>query len=126
MKTPNRSTILQSLMTNSKAVEKAIVLLYDRQTSDEQSSRSTKHTNRKGFNSAHAKIGTYYAKWVLSGKSLTGYHYLKAREIACYYAGTQLLEAAKVKSASSDDTFLAARIAKLCPFQKTVGVGFLL
>lgn len=124
----NKSAIIHALMTNSAAVEKAIVLLYNGQTSDEKAVRSTHHDNRKGFNTAHAKIGTYYAKWILSGKKLTGYHYLKAREIAKYYAGTQLLQAAKVKSSMSQDDVLAARIAKLDPFQKpgrSIGVGWL-
>jgi hypothetical protein len=123
----SRAIIVQSPLSNPRAVEKAIVMLYDWQTSDEQSARDTKHTNGRGFNTAHAKLGTYYAKWIKSGKNLTGHHLGKARTIALYYAGTQLLEAAKLKAKikSSRSYTTAQAIEASDPFQKTVGVSFL-
>jgi hypothetical protein len=95
-----KHTVVHALMTNPRAVEKAIVMLYDWQTEDEQSSRNTKHDNRRGFNTAHAKIGSYMARWIKSGRQLTGSYVSQARQIALYYAGTQLLAAAKMKAAS--------------------------
>ena len=125
-----KATIVAALLNNPRAVEKAIVMLYDWQTSDEQCARDTKHTNGRGFNTAHAKVGTYYAKWIKSGKQLTGHHLGKARTIALYYAGTQLLEAAKNKLAKakaklSAEIERASQAQKRDPFEKTVGVGFL-
>lgn len=35
---------------------------------------------------ANAKRGTYYAKWIQSGKRLTGEHLAKARKIALYHS----------------------------------------
>jgi len=94
-----KHTVVHALMTNPMAVEKAIVMLYDLQTEDEQSTRNTKHDNRRGFNTAHAKLGTYLARWIKSGRHLTGHYVDQGRQIALYYAGTQLLAAAKVKAA---------------------------
>lgn len=67
------------------AVERGIVAIYRKQTKDEQAHHTTTHTNGVGFNAADAYRGTYYAKWVLSGKRLTGWHLTKAREIAKRY-----------------------------------------
>jgi len=125
----SRSAIIHALRSNPLAVEKAILILYEGQTADEKVLRGTHHDNRKGFNTAHAKLGSYYAKWILSGKKLTSHHLAKAREIAIYYAGTQLLQAAKekqkIKRERTQDAILSARISLRDPFQKTVGVAWL-
>ena len=131
MKIISRATITASLISNDRAVEKAMVILYNGQTEDERSVSATKHTNGCGFNSCHAHLGTYYAKWVLSGKNLTGKHLVKAREIALYYAGTQLLQAAHAKIARGKelDARMVGHIIVRDPFQRSgnmVGVGFLL
>jgi hypothetical protein len=89
-----KEKILDLLERNPKAVERAIVRIYERQTEDEKAGQNTKHLNGMGFSGAHAAQGTYYAKWVLSGRRLTGAHLEKARNIAKRYAG-QLLEIAK-------------------------------
>jgi hypothetical protein len=84
------------LLMNDRAVEKAIVAIYNRQTVDEKSIQGTTHNNKVGFSSADARKGSYYAKWVLSGKNLTGKHLDKAREIANKYV-RQLCEIATQK-----------------------------
>jgi hypothetical protein len=86
------------LENNPKAVERAILALYARQTQDEQSSSTTKHSNGRGFSAFEAKNGTYYAKWILSGRSLTGHHLDKARTIGLRHIG-QLVEVAQEKAA---------------------------
>ena len=99
--------ITSLLHLNNRAVERAMIVLYNNQTQDEQSSGATKHHNGKGFNSYDAKTGTYYALWVLSGKKLTGFHLERARMISLKYVG-QLVQAAKEKSnAQSIDELLA-------------------
>ncbi len=118
MKTLNRATIINALTTNPNAVKKALVLLYERQTEDEQSRRDTYHANAQGFNTAHAKEGTRLAKKVLSGQAWTLAELSAGFRIASYYAGTQLLEAAKVKQSRGKDAIFAARIAMKDPFQK--------
>ena len=79
------STIKALLVTSNKAVERAIVALYRRQTSSEQVRRTTTKSNSVGFSAAHASKGTYYARWILSGRCLTGYHLANARKIAMHY-----------------------------------------
>jgi len=86
-----KDKIVELLQRNPIAVERAIVVIYRRQTLDEQSELETKHSNGVGFSGAHAKLGSYYAKWVLTGKHLTGSHLDKARKISLRYTA-QLLE----------------------------------
>lgn len=73
------------LFKSDYAVERAIVALYNRQTGDEQSSRDTRHRNGVGFSGADARLGSYWARWVLSGKNLTGKHLLNARKMSLKY-----------------------------------------
>jgi hypothetical protein len=82
----NKTQIKALLMSNDRAVERAIVALYHRQTVGEQRTSSTTESNGRGFNAFHAERGTYWAKWVISGRRLTGRHLVSAREVACYYA----------------------------------------
>ena len=88
-----RDQILTLLDTNDRAVERGIVRIYQRQTQDEQSSQATKHSNGVGFSGADASLGSYYAKWLLSGKHLTGNHLAKGRKMIRKYAG-QLVDIA--------------------------------
>ena len=88
------------LATNNAAVERAMVVLFERQTSDEKATSDTRHTNSRGFSVAHASKGSYYARWVLSGRHLSGHHLDRARNIAMKYT-RQLLEAVEAKAARS-------------------------
>ena len=73
------------LMTNDQAVGRAMVALYMRQTVGEQRTSTTTESNGMGFSAFHAKNGTYYAKWVQSGRMLTGRHLDSARKMALHY-----------------------------------------
>jgi hypothetical protein len=75
------------LSRNDKAVERGIVRIYDLQTADEQASDRTKHRNKVGFNGVDAGFGSYLAKWVKGGKSLTGKYLAAARKMTLKYAG---------------------------------------
>lgn len=55
--------IVNLLRTNDKAVVRALVVLNERQTTDEQNSERTKHRNDRGFRPCHAKMGTSMAKF---------------------------------------------------------------
>lgn len=87
--------IVELLGKNNKAVEKAIVAVYNRQTADEKASYDTKHSNGVGFSGADAKFGTYLAKWILSGKSLNGKFLAQGRVLAVKYRAQLLDEANK-------------------------------
>lgn len=83
----NRSEIEALIFANDRAVERGIVAIYERQTADEKSTESTNHHNNIGFSGWTAKKGSYYAKWILSGRRLTGHHLENARKIALHHAG---------------------------------------
>lgn len=77
--------IKKNLQTNQRWLERAIVVLYDYQTSDEQHAEETKHRNDVGFNSADARKLSYYAQWLKSGKHLSGNHLQKAFKVVPKY-----------------------------------------
>jgi hypothetical protein len=87
------SDIIALLSTNNRAVERGILAIFNKQTSDEQAIGHTKHNNCVGFSGWSAKPGTYYAKWLKSGRSLDGKHLDKARKI-CIHHATQLTKIA--------------------------------
>lgn len=86
-------SIKDLLLKNDRAVERAILAIYQRQTLDEQALGDTRHHNNIGFSGAHANLGTYFAKWLLKGNHLTGDHLAKARRISLRYS-KQLAEIA--------------------------------
>ena len=96
-KTWNRSQINLMLQRNPRAVERAMVVLYNRQTADEQRSQDTRHQNGIGFSAYAARSGTYYANWVNKGRRLTGSHLEKARKIALKHS-RQLVDEANAKA----------------------------
>ena len=55
--------IVNLLATNDRAVGRALVVLRNRQTADEQISESTKHHNNRGFRPCHARMGTSMANF---------------------------------------------------------------
>ena len=101
----NKAAILNLLETNDKAVARALVVLNERQTLDEQQSEHTKHHNNRGFRPCHARMGTSMAKFFERNG------YLTAKQIA-YWRKTdragnmrigiywgQLIDAATAKAA---------------------------
>jgi len=86
-KTWTREEIETLVNTSNRAVERAMVAIWERQTADEQGSDTTRHHNGIGFSGWTARSGSYYAKWVLGGGTLTGKHLVKARRIALHHAG---------------------------------------
>src|ERR1035437_5082843 len=88
----------KSIATNPKAVEKAILAIYNRQTQDEKQERTTKYSNGIGFSGADVSLGGYLAGWLLSGKHLSGKFLSKGRLLAYKYRG-QLFDIAKDKQA---------------------------
>lgn len=92
-----REDITTLLNTSDRAVERAMVALWERQEEDERADGNTRHHNGRGFAHSTVRSGTYFANWVRSGRRLTGRHLAKARRIALYHAG-QLTAMANLKS----------------------------
>jgi len=81
----NKTQIVAFLSSNNHAVEVAMVGLLARQTVGEQNTSTTIESNGRGFNYTDAEYGTYLAKWVKSGRHLTGKHLAAARRMTCFY-----------------------------------------
>lgn len=99
-----KQDIVELLRNNDKAICRALVVLNERQTADEQVSEDTKHRNGQGFRPCHARMGTSMARFYASAG------YLSAKQIAYWrkeqndgkmrieiYAG-QLLQIANEKA----------------------------
>lgn len=95
-----RSQIIHLLNTNPRAVERGILRLWERQTADEMAADKTKHSNGVGFNATDAKLGSYMAKWVKSGKPLSGKYAVAAKAMCIRYSGqlTHIANSSKPKS----------------------------
>jgi hypothetical protein len=87
-----------SLDANPAAVERAIKVLYERQTTSEKATESTHVNNQVGVRHSHGHRIAYYGKWLARGNHLTGIHLEQARKLAHTYARTQLAELAAVKA----------------------------
>ena len=91
-----RDQIKHLILTDDRAVARALLTLLARQTSEEQSTFTTRNRNGQGFNAFHAGRGTYFANWVADGRQLSGHHLDAARKMVLYYVG-QLEEVTKDK-----------------------------
>jgi len=89
-----KEKIKYKIATDPKWTEKAILALFNYQTSYEQNIEDTVEHNCVGFNAPDARRLTYYAKWIRSGKHLDGWHLSKAQTMIKKYAG-QLVEIAE-------------------------------
>ena len=59
-----REQIDAILRNNDAAVERAMIVLFERQTEDEQRVANTRHDNNRGFNCTDARAGTRFARWL--------------------------------------------------------------
>lgn len=88
--------VIDSLRRNPLAVERAIAVLYARQTADERRDEETRWNNALGVKAGHGGKVAYYGRWIASGRHLTGRHLDSARRLAEAYARTQLMELAAI------------------------------
>ena len=95
-KTWDKESIKNLLMTNDKAVYKALLLLCSFQTDEEKYLGTAKTYNRKGFNKLDAFTLTGFAKQIKSGKHLTERQLQTARYKLLKYAN-QILKYMKEK-----------------------------
>lgn len=130
MKDAIKALLSRDDTTGAIAVTTAIVRLYARQTSDEQSRGTTVEQNGRGFNAFHAKDGTYMAQYALGAtrfcpkgvvtpegwdnevaklkrgekspiRIINGRFLVKARKIALFYIA-QLVAEAEMKKAKCE------------------------
>lgn len=95
------------LATNDRAIGRALIVLRNRQTADEQSSEQTKYRNGRGFRPAHARMGVSMANFFERRGELTerqvSYWRTQMRDgksrIEIY--ARQLLEEAEARAARS-------------------------
>jgi hypothetical protein len=66
-----REHIQRRLACDKKWIERALIVLYESQTRDEQSGEGCFHRNSKGFNLSDCKFLTHCSKWVMTGGSLS-------------------------------------------------------
>ncbi len=59
-----RDQINSLLNSSDAAVERAIIVLFERQNEDEQKWATTNAHNNRGFGSADARVGTRFARWL--------------------------------------------------------------
>ena len=102
-----KSLIIELLKTDKRAVARALVVLNQRQTADEQATQGTRYNNGRGFRPCHARMGTSMATYFQK------FGYLSDRQIDYWrvpmrdgkmrieiYAG-QLAEVAQLKAAEA-------------------------
>ena len=90
-------TKIQTLLeTNDRAVHRATVALYKRQTSAEQAEGQTREHNGRGYSAFDAEIMSSFAVQLIAGRTLSQKQMEIARKKLKKYAG-QLLEVAKEK-----------------------------
>jgi len=76
----DRPSIIRLLETNDRAVEKALLVLLEKQTASERSSEVAIETNGVGFSGFDAEIFTSFAKQVRDGKRLSRAQLLVCRK----------------------------------------------
>lgn len=94
------------LEMDDAAVERAIVVIFERQTADEQAHAYCAHLNGRGFNKLDAEFGTSLAKGCLKYGHLTPKQLPYARKMMLKYVG-QLTEAANEKLLKDMEAVLA-------------------
>jgi len=103
----NKAQIIELLKTRDVAVARALVVLNERQTADEQVQETVKYHNGMGFRPCHARMGTsmanFYTKFGrLSEKQIAYWRKLdKTGKMRIEIYAGQLLLIAEAKAAAS-------------------------
>jgi hypothetical protein len=66
-----KQELITLLATNDRAVERAVMVLFERQTADEQNLETTREKNGVGFTGVDGEIGCSMAKFYLRNRYLT-------------------------------------------------------
>lgn len=126
----SKDQILELLKTNDKAVARALVLLNNRQTADEQAIQGTRYLNGMGFRPCHARMGTsmatfYQRNGYLSPKQVSYWRATDktgAMRIGLYWH--QIQEEAEAKTKQVEAAAKAAGYEVIqAPLGKPVDIG---
>ena len=98
-----KEQIIELLQNNDKAVVRALIVLNERQTADEQANEETKFQNGRGFRPCHARMGTSMAKFYIRNQ------YLTPKQLAYWRA---LDKSGKMRIAIYAEQLLQVAIAK--------------
>ena len=74
-----KEQIQELLTTDIRWTERAVLVLFDRQTTDEQNILDTVHNNGIGFNGVDGRYLSWVAKYLRKGNHLSGHHIDKVR-----------------------------------------------
>jgi hypothetical protein len=87
MSTYTKDQIKTKLSTDIRWMERALIVLFNRQTFEEQDSGSTHVYNNRGFTGSDARYLTYISKWLMSDSRnhLSGKHLEKCKKILPKY-----------------------------------------
>lgn len=102
-----KKDIAAQLATDPEACKKALVVLFNRQTSHEQDTASTLSRNRAGFMSSHAVHGTRLAKAIIAGEDLSDEDLARCQTIAPRYS-KQLAAQARREALEANPDLAAA------------------
>ena len=83
----SKEDIQKLLLERDDAVKRALVVIYERQTVDEQLSYMSKKLNGKGFSGVDAWFGSAMAKLVIQGKELSKKQLESSRKMVLKYSG---------------------------------------
>jgi hypothetical protein len=90
--------IRDKLASDQRWLQRGILAIDARQTDDERREDATKYSNARGWSSADARRGSYYARWIRRGHDLSGRHLGIAQRMMRKYA-RQLLIVARERCA---------------------------
>jgi hypothetical protein len=93
--------ICDQLATDRDYRVECLLVLYERQTTDEQETKETKWKNRRGFMSSHAVNGSRIAQALLAGEALSDEDEAKLSAIVCRY-GKQLASHSRAQATAAD------------------------
>jgi hypothetical protein len=92
--------IQNKLQSDQRWLERGILAIDARQTEDERRQDTTKYANGRGWSGADARKGSYYARWIRSGRHLSGRHLYQAKVMMRKYARQLLIVAEEKQQAT--------------------------
>lgn len=98
-----KEIIAEKITTDQAWTERAVVAIFNRQTSDEQYRGTTVERNFVGFNGCDAEIMSSFALWIIRGRRLTPKQLALAQKKIRKYAG-QLVSIANEKEVPTSMT----------------------
>ena len=69
-----KEEIKEKLSTDIRWMERGVVVLYKRQTADEQQIKDTRERNGVGFTGTDGRYLSWVAEWLLKGNHLSRHH----------------------------------------------------